>query len=438
MVQTMIRRKNCHYIISIVAVILAVGGMRYIFIISGDYRYLNKRIPKSMENFKASDKINYAAFGTSITWGATLPDREKQSYIKLLSKDSANFGIRSTGPNYPGACTRSIIGNDQRNFDVIILEFFQGFHFGLETLTRRLRERYPDAIIIILNEWHPIYITNARTGENPKQWAERQFGTHSIYDPHLQKAFAKSRDKWLWPSERDASRAYITDKIAEQYGAHVLTAPRDKDASRWASHASHFAPDYLHHSVVGHKDIANRIRELVEKIGVPEHSRTGVWTDNDDCESWFESGKLEKGGIIAPGNSFEMVPFPGSLGKYSLQLIDGEKGSVAKVIVRNKSEKKMKLYLAYMITSPGQSKYPRMKVNIVGSSQPDVILDQVVPSSYGSAAVHILVIKQVGIANQGANRLKFTQLEDSEWPFRFGAIALTNEHLLSVAGEYVV
>jgi hypothetical protein len=46
-----------------------------------------------------------------------------------------------------------MIGDDE--FDVIVLEYYMMAGDGLALLARRLRERFPDAIIVILRLWAP-------------------------------------------------------------------------------------------------------------------------------------------------------------------------------------------------------------------------------------------------------------------------------------------
>ena len=64
-----------------------------------------------------------------------------------------NYGLRATGPNYPAACISSMIG--EQAFDVIVLEYFLRGPEGLMTFALRLRERFPNAIIIMTKLWGP-------------------------------------------------------------------------------------------------------------------------------------------------------------------------------------------------------------------------------------------------------------------------------------------
>ena len=57
------------------------------------------------------------------------------------------------GPNYPSICTQTLIGNDNV-YDIIILEYFSMVYDGLLQLVKRLRQRFPDAILICESNYY--------------------------------------------------------------------------------------------------------------------------------------------------------------------------------------------------------------------------------------------------------------------------------------------
>eukprot|EP00586_Coscinodiscus_wailesii_P003547 CAMPEP_0172489462 /NCGR_PEP_ID=MMETSP1066-20121228/19481_1 /TAXON_ID=671091 /ORGANISM="Coscinodiscus wailesii, Strain CCMP2513" /LENGTH=396 /DNA_ID=CAMNT_0013257353 /DNA_START=253 /DNA_END=1443 /DNA_ORIENTATION=- len=374
-------------------------------------------------------ELRYAAFGTSVTWGSTLSDREKSAYVKVLSPKGVNLGIRGTGPNYPSACTQSMVGDEV--FDVIILEFHVVLNFGLRTLTKRLRERFPDAIIIILREWFPQSITD-KNGVTAHEWVEKRFGKKKdINDLKMHEAFRKSAGTWSWPAQ-DKQRNQIQNEIAREFDAYILAMPKPQDPRNWVSLSNLFSNDFLHKSKKGHEEVAKRVQNLVKSLNVPANPKIVRWSSFDSCNTWFETGKVSDNVRTSP--IFKMMSFPGSE-KFALEF-GGEKGSNGTISVLNKSKKKwMKVYLSYMVTAPAPSKYPKMKVSIFKSDQPPVILDQVGPGYYGNMPVHVHVIKQIGMLQPGRTVLEFEQLEDAEWPFRFVSVALTNQDLKFSMGE---
>merc|ERR1719343_548560 len=99
-----------------------------------------------MNDRKDVDEIRYASFGTSITWGSGLDDRDNECYVWRLTENDhergVNYAIRSGGPNYPASCVGSMLKDEE--YDVFILEFFMRAEEGLQTLLTRLRDRFPN------------------------------------------------------------------------------------------------------------------------------------------------------------------------------------------------------------------------------------------------------------------------------------------------------
>eukprot|EP00957_Ditylum_brightwellii_P166109 12646512-Ditylum_brightwellii.AAC.1 len=106
--------------------------------------------------------LKFLTLGSSVSWGAGLPNRYK-AYPYLLSSnpsDSTNLAVRAAGPKYPSVCLQSMLLGDKKEekeqeYDVIVLEYYFKSKDGLYDLTSRLRIRYPDAIIILLRLWMP-------------------------------------------------------------------------------------------------------------------------------------------------------------------------------------------------------------------------------------------------------------------------------------------
>jgi hypothetical protein len=80
-----------------------------------------------------------------------------------------------------------MIGDDE--FDVIVLEYYMMAGDGLALLARRLRERFPDAIIVILRLWAPDRIwRNGDGSQKVHNWASQNgFGGGFIHDEEFKK-----------------------------------------------------------------------------------------------------------------------------------------------------------------------------------------------------------------------------------------------------------
>jgi len=191
---------------------------------------------------KHPSQIKYAAFGTSITWGSgtgdgTLENRKTFAYPWLLSPNATNFAIRAGGPAYAATCTSTIVGEEP--FDVIVVEHYVRAHEGLPTLARRLRERFPDALLIFLVNWHPQMIGRCGYGrcrwpeagdQGMFQWAKEhtnggrsKIKSTNLNDPAVHKLFRENNEKWSWQQFTDPLKRALVLDTAREVGAYVST-----------------------------------------------------------------------------------------------------------------------------------------------------------------------------------------------------------------------
>lgn len=131
--------------------------------------------PKTVEikEYKYDRPIQILALGGSVTWGATLANRY-DAYPWLLSKafnnnpptlDSAadftayvdNKAMRATGADYPSICLESIV-SPTKSYDIILFDFVMNGTNGFPLLIKRLRERYPKAILIYVHIWSLVHL----------------------------------------------------------------------------------------------------------------------------------------------------------------------------------------------------------------------------------------------------------------------------------------
>lgn len=54
---------------------------------------------------------------------------------------------------------------EEEVYDVVVFEFFMRAQDGLATLARRVRERFPDALLVFLLNWNPRMINHCLDGE---------------------------------------------------------------------------------------------------------------------------------------------------------------------------------------------------------------------------------------------------------------------------------
>jgi hypothetical protein len=159
---------------------------------------MNYDVIPSKEERMPVENIRFATFGTSIAWGSTLENREEDAFIFQLSPNARNFAIRATGSEYPAACLSSMIGDEV--FDVIVLEFSMRVKRSTIRLAKRLRQRFPDALIISLRNWTPVQMKSKMLhNKNLRKIAsENGFppGGDYIHDPAFHKIVKESATDW--------------------------------------------------------------------------------------------------------------------------------------------------------------------------------------------------------------------------------------------------
>jgi hypothetical protein len=106
-------------------------------------------------------ELSVLALGGSVTWGSTLGDRLKAypwvigdmlvDFDEQLDVHVDNLAMRATGADFPSLCIESLIeeaGSADRSYDLILMDFVQNGTNGFPLLLKRLRTRFPEAVIV--------------------------------------------------------------------------------------------------------------------------------------------------------------------------------------------------------------------------------------------------------------------------------------------------
>lgn len=387
---------------------------------------------------KPDDQIRYAAFGTSHTWGATLSDRHTQTYVKKLSSNenpdhSTNFGIRSSGPNYPAACTHSMMGDEE--YDVIIMEYNQGVDSSLMDLAKRLRERFPDAILLIARFWNPTMLEN-RYHENLRQIAHRDrlfsFNGGFIHDDKFKNKFMEKKDSndWRWTFQTIYKEFLeVQESVARETGSYIV------EMAGWGAEDAYGENGYLeigdkmlgsdsfHLSEAGHEDFANRVKVLVHRVGVPKKPAIRQFTSIDFCLNWFHDGFIGKGLKYSDNAVIRQMP---NTEKYVMEFDGDEPGWIE---MTNPSDENMYMFAAYMTTGPSPSKYPKTEAYRKDNgaiTNRKIISPLAFVERNPKANVHISALSKLGLVRPHQTaRVYFKSLEETEWPFRIVQAILT-------------
>jgi len=355
-------------------------------------------------------------------------------------------------------------GEEEAVWDVVVFEFFMRAQDVLATLARRVRERFPDALLIFLLNWNPKMIHRCLDGEECTETQgvfdyveERGLDLHNggIHDEKVHALFRggegeEDNETFRFGQFADVDKLKVVFDVAKDVGGYVAPMPSPDNPRDWLNYAHMFATDIHHFSPDGHREIHDRVQSIVDWHGVPLHPRIQPFQEFDYCMNWFESGDTT--GISYSSNGVvEKMP---RTAKYTLSFgdvaglgWDGEKGDgwIKKkgdgwIRVENPTDRVLVLYLGYMTTGPKPSLYPATQVFIesidsdgsVHSSGYDkenpIVLDPNTSIEW-PGAVHISRIENVGVIHPGYSFVRFSQLEETERPFRLVSLMITTEEL---------
>lgn len=311
----------------------------------------------SRQLITAGDPLRIGVFGSSQSWGASLEDRFN-AYPYRLSPRVDNFAYFAAGPNYPAVCAQSVIG-DHAVYDLLILEYYvSGAEHGLADLARRLRERFPEAIIIVMKFYGPFDAVRANKGD-PENWQELNQWKQSLNLPNGQlNEFINEIDNdktgiWRFREHPNADKAI--NKAVREIGGYQFHLPSaETPAQTLVSYLRFFDKEqHQHLSDLGHEWVANMCAQIVkqhilEKKKPARHvakAAVGTWGKGDLCNIWWTTG-----GLPHPfSENIKLNQYDENHGKFALEF--SESGWVE---IENPFEDARTLYLTYVATdTPG-------------------------------------------------------------------------------------
>ena len=313
-------------------------------------------------------------------------------------------------------------------FDVIILEYYMMAADGLEALAKRIRERFPEAIIVILRLWAPDRIwQNGDRDHKVNKWAyENGFNGNYCHDPDFKKKFLeKAGDGWDFFPTGETLKS-LQERIATDVGAYIVDMPfsnRADGPGGWMEIADHFlASDSFHMGEYGgHVWIRDQVKAIVDRVGVPKERHVGQFSDVDQCYNWLQTGSIDDSLRYSSNASINQMPNTAKFG-LEFDFVNGDDGSW--IEVENKASQEMSLAIGYMTTGPPPSKYPKVEATVTNGVT--LVLEPESSSEYGDKPVHISRSVDLGtIPPLQTTRISFTPLEQSEYPFRLIQVMVT-------------
>eukprot|EP00934_Nitzschia_sp_Nitz4_P002102 Nitzschia sp. Nitz4//scaffold22_size323478//17917//19497//NITZ4_000493-RA/size323478-processed-gene-0.436-mRNA-1//-1//CDS//3329542893//2102//frame0 len=330
--------------------------------------------------------IRYLSLGGPTTWGVGLEHPEPYevegvltaldtAYPYRLSPDAHNAAQREGGPTLAALCTQSIV-KDQV-YDVVTVEFSRTTLSewpALELLVRRLRQRFPNAVMVLVQTWLPSHYYQKDTGLNFATWRQQQ-SMESDWVTGNWKSAAMAQD-WVY-SEDALEVAVRLGNLAEKVQAELVHLAPPQQASRAMETAANWflevpTPSGALYTLSskGHVVVANHIRSMIASSRIPileqsaqERNSLGGWGSGDMCRLWYNTPN----NVVPTTGSMSLAQFANQ--KYALEV--GRSGG--SIVVENPFDEDRMLYLTYM-TSQAPSdhayrEYPRTKVQILSTTK---------------------------------------------------------------------
>ena len=351
--------------------------------------------------------LRMLTLGGSVTAGSRV--EEDETYASIVERSFGyevhNLAIPATGSDYSAECIESMIrsGGIEEDivFDIVTVEFSINGIAGLDVLLRRLRLRYPDAVIVYVDLYRIKKFQDGQYRDENLRCMKRVLEAGGGADP---KSFSRCADP-------------VVSQSVEEVGGIMYQLPPIFHEDVHGSMAW-FDEDSTHLSKAGHFNVASGIVAVVENEwpSIPDVPRLGSWHGGDQCHSFFR-GQLPEDVELVEG---QLTNFNQRTGKFAIEVRMGE---TARVLFNVDSDE-TRITVAHMITGK-PSLYPKVLVSL--RNQDDQPKDMAF-SSFKPAEREFYHIQRwmplQNVARRGTNVLSITSLEETELPFRLTGIMM--------------
>lgn len=303
-------------------------------------------------------------------------------------------------------------GTDETHgpYHVILLDFVRFAKQGLLVLAKRLRQRYPQAIILLLQRWTPQHIVdngNNNSTVTASEWAQANhiaIGSESFLEEW------NKTNATLWSFAGLQNRVVLDTASAVE--GHILQFPPDHGSNAktaLAESAPFFQPHPPHGLTQrGHQALTKLIRHKVHDTLPPVTTHhpndnaqaMGTWGSGDDCHMWYATGQVDSSFIIG-SQGVRMV----TLGSQKHAMEFPNKGGT--IGIRNPFEYPRMLYLTYLVSSPPTKVYLGDE-----TSNPATILEPVQSNNSSPRTV------AVGLVSSGFTQVRLEPMQPKRNKFR--------------------
>jgi hypothetical protein len=369
------------------------------------------------------DKFRVAVFGGSDAWG-TGPESRFKAYPYLVSPTVDNFAHSSMGPNYFSVCTESVVGDDAM-YDVIIIDYWLRYFEGLDELARRLRQRYPHAIMIFVRTWGPLHFKRKSSEDSNDiqslgQWMYKM-GLKNANTATLNKAIKDDTGYWYLPDRSKADSAI--KNIADSVKGYEFTFSQRETGKQTLIDFMGFFDEHshAHTSELGHEAIAHGLDVIIhthiekgQEIDLVNTGVHGHWGRGDSCHLWYFSG----GTNMLYSENMHMEEFDSHNGHFALA-VDGPSWFVIDNKMEDGALASRTLYLNY-ITSQTEGVYPDLKLSIGEETW-------TLRSHNTADPHHAIRTVELGQLPHGETNITITPVGTGNLPFRLAGYEFSNE-----------
>eukprot|EP00545_Synedropsis_sp_CCMP1620_P005211 CAMPEP_0119015954 /NCGR_PEP_ID=MMETSP1176-20130426/11739_1 /TAXON_ID=265551 /ORGANISM="Synedropsis recta cf, Strain CCMP1620" /LENGTH=457 /DNA_ID=CAMNT_0006969279 /DNA_START=60 /DNA_END=1433 /DNA_ORIENTATION=+ len=380
------------------------------------------------ELVKGGDTLRIAAFGSSNMWGAGL-DNRYDAFPYLLSDEVDNFAMFAGGPNYPAACAETMVGDDH-TYDAIIFDYWLKAGQGLPELARRLRQRFPNAIMVFFKTWGPVHARRRPTEDSTEEitfeeWKTTQyFPAGQVNDVII--ALQKDTGYWYFPEHHDAD--VLINDVRNEVGGFFVRIPKKATGKETLEFYLHFFnKQNAQLSPMGHAFLAKVTKQTIKNklIGssTQELVSTGVhghWGRGDECHVWYTTGGYNED----YSETLKMREFDSAMGKFALEVT-----GPGWFNVHNRFDDDRILYLSFLASQIGF--YPVATITIGEGAVP---IDLLPHTDTNSANAHSARTIPVGTIPPGKTKIFIAPKEEGSNFFRLVGSSITNE--IAVPLEY--
>lgn len=393
----------------------------------------NRNLLRKLSTHTGMGDLRLAVFGGANSYGVGLGNRF-DAYPYLLSQTVDNYAHASAGPNYYSVCTETVVGDDAM-YDVIIMDYWLRYYEGLEELARRLRQRYPHAIILFIRNWLPIHFKrkiNETSTEKPQSIEQWKIATGISDATKINEVIQKIREDdgyWYFPSHAtadDALRNITKDVGGIEFSFHHIEGDPKKTLLNYLGLFEHHR--HAHISELGHKALADALYNQIEASLKSKHETlsqqisTGVhghWGNGDECKLWYNSG----GADIEFSEQLQLREFDEHNGWFALE-VNGTGWFEIENRLHDADFETRTLYISFM-TSDDADEYPPTQLTIGDNQDHKVVLDpyNTVDKHHNIRTLHVGQVRQGDLA-----KIHLAPLHDhARSPFRVVGVAFTNE-----------